>query len=112
VSTARRSAFVVVAGLAPVAQASSGASATPTAQSASPGQPDGRTTSDAPSFSWTTGDPVITPMPDEGKGWHMAYKSFTDWSEADEAPLHYLDETAIGPGQRVRREHRHREGGG
>ena len=122
--------IAVLAGLAPVAQAGPAEPPPP----ASPVRPDaqaaGPTASGTPSFRWTTGDPVITPMPDqehdsvavkdpsvvwsggkyhvfmtttpgEGKGWHMAYKSFTDWSEADDAPIHYLDETAIGPGYRA-----------
>ncbi len=85
---------------------------------------------DATSFRWTTGDPVISPQPDathdsvavkdptvvkvgkryhvfftttpgEGKGWHIAHKSFERWSDADAAPITYLDTTAIGPGYRA-----------
>ncbi len=85
---------------------------------------------DDSTFRWTTGDPVISPKPDathesvavkdpsvvkvddtyhvfftttpgEGEGWHIAHKSFTDWSEADAAPITYLDTTAIGPGYRA-----------
>jgi endo-1,4-beta-xylanase len=85
---------------------------------------------DDSAFWWTTGDPVMTPMPDathgsvavkdptvvkvgdryhvfftttpgEGQGWNIAYKSFGSWSEADEAPITYLDTTAIGPGYRA-----------
>ncbi|GAA1875978.1 non-reducing end alpha-L-arabinofuranosidase family hydrolase [Myceligenerans crystallogenes] len=85
---------------------------------------------DAESFRWSTGDPVMGPMPDathgsiavkdptvveaggryhvfftttpgEGLGWHIAYKSFDSWDEADSAPITYLDTTAIGPGYRA-----------
>lgn len=85
---------------------------------------------DGATFQWTTGDPVISPKPDathdsvavkdptvvkvgrdyhvfmtttggEGEGWNLAYKTFTDWSEADAAPVTYLDTTDIGPGYRA-----------
>jgi endo-1,4-beta-xylanase len=33
--------------------------------------------------------------------WSLFYTSFTDWSQADSAPLYYLDNSAIGPGYRA-----------
>jgi endo-1,4-beta-xylanase len=34
-------------------------------------------------------------------GWHMAHTSFTDWSEAANAPVTTLDKSGIGPGYRA-----------
>lgn len=82
----------------------------------------------APAFRWTSTDPVVTPKSDathdsvavkdptvvyaNGKyhlfmttagkgGWHMAYTSFADWSDAPNAPITYLDQSPIGPGYRA-----------
>ncbi|MDQ0574105.1 hypothetical protein QFZ29_000328 [Agromyces albus] len=78
-----------------------------------------------PLFEWSSSDPVIVPQPTEehpslgvkdptvvfadGKyhvfmttasqnGWSMATTSFTDWSEAAEAPITYLADSPIGAG--------------
>jgi hypothetical protein len=78
-----------------------------------------------PAFEWSSSDPVIVPQPTaehpslgvkdpsvvfaDGKyhvfmtiasqnGWSMATKSFTDWSEAAEAPVTYLADSPIGAG--------------
>lgn len=78
-----------------------------------------------PLFEWSSSDPVIIPQPTEehpslgvkdptvvfadGKyhvfmttagqnGWSMATTSFTDWSEAAEAPITYLADSPIGAG--------------
>jgi endo-1,4-beta-xylanase len=80
-----------------------------------------------PRFNWTASDPLIQPKPDAthasvavkdptivfangkyhlfmttaGDGWHMAYTSFADWSQAPSAPITYLDQSPIGPGYRA-----------
>lgn len=81
-----------------------------------------------PQFSWSSSDALILPKPDathgsvavkdptvvfaNGKyhvfmttaskaGWHMAYTTFRDWSEAAAAPVTYLDKSPIGPGYRA-----------
>lgn len=78
-----------------------------------------------PTFQWSSSDPVVIPQPTEehpslgvkdpsvvfadGKyhvfmttasqnGWRMATTSFTDWSEAVEAPITYLADSPIGDG--------------
>lgn len=81
---------------------------------------------DAPLFQWKSTAPLLLPKPDaahdslalkdptvvrvngkyhvfmttasERGGWEMAYASFTDWSKASEAPITYLNLSAIGPG--------------
>lgn len=82
----------------------------------------------ATKFRWTSSQPVVVPKPDaahpslavkdpsvvfaDGKyhvfmttasknGWHMAYTSFRDWSEANKAKITYLDQSPIGPGYRA-----------
>ena len=82
----------------------------------------------ATKFNWTSSAPVVLPKSDathdvvavkdpsivfaEGKyhvfmttagkgGWHIAYTSFANWSEAPKAPLFYLDQSPIGPGYRA-----------
>ena len=82
----------------------------------------------ATKFNWTSSAPVILPQSDathdvvavkdptivfaDGKyhvfmttagkgGWHIAYASFANWSEAPKAPLFYLDQSPIGPGYRA-----------
>jgi Glycosyl hydrolase family 62. len=79
-----------------------------------------------PLFQWKSTAPLLLPKPDatheslalkdptvvrvngkyhvfmttasERGGWEMAYASFTDWSKASEAPITYLNLSAIGPG--------------
>lgn len=79
-----------------------------------------------PLFQWNSTAPLLLPKPDaaheslalkdptvvrvngkyhvfmttasERGGWEMAYTSFTDWSKASEAPIAYLNLSAIGPG--------------
>lgn len=80
---------------------------------------------DATTFQWTSSAPVILPKPDathdswavkdpsvvyfngkyhvfmttsDSKGWHLAYTSFKDWSQASTAPVTYLDRSGIGQG--------------
>lgn len=84
--------------------------------------------SSATSFHWTSSGPLISPKPDathaslavkdpsvvyvngkyhvfmttaDGNGWGLAYTSFTDWSQAADAPITYLDRSGIGPGYRA-----------
>lgn len=79
-----------------------------------------------PLFEWESSAPLLQPKPDtsheslalkdptivqvngryhvfmttasERGGWEMAYTSFTDWSKAPQAPIAYLNLSAIGPG--------------
>ncbi|WP_231134292.1 non-reducing end alpha-L-arabinofuranosidase family hydrolase [Motilibacter deserti] len=80
------------------------------------------------SFRWASTGVLISPKPDathvsvaskdptvvfadgkyhvffttaDGNGWNIAYTSFTDWADADEAPHYYLDQSAIGRGYRA-----------
>ncbi len=81
---------------------------------------------DPPLFQWKSTTPLLLPKPDatheslalkdptivrvngtyhvfmttasERGGWEMAYTSFTDWSKVWQAPIAYLDLSAIGPG--------------
>jgi hypothetical protein len=76
-------------------------------------------------FQWTSSAPVITPAADgtysvkdpsivfangkfhvffttaDANGWHIATKSFTDWSKAADAPQINLDRSGIGSGYRA-----------
>ncbi|GAA0586237.1 non-reducing end alpha-L-arabinofuranosidase family hydrolase [Rhizomicrobium electricum] len=76
-------------------------------------------------FRWTSSEPVMLPSADgtysvkdpsvvfasgryhvffttaDAKGWHIATKSFTDWSKANEASITLLDRSGVGPGYRA-----------
>ncbi|WP_199041028.1 non-reducing end alpha-L-arabinofuranosidase family hydrolase [Glycomyces salinus] len=44
---------------------------------------------------------VFVSVVSDNQGYSLAYLSFTDWSRADEAQLHFLDETPIGGGYKA-----------